>query len=495
MLLRIHASSPSTSSHVTPTKVKSDVGLVGLSTMGKNLVFNLAENGYQVSVYNRSHNKTLACIHESTTQGLQEFVHGHDTLQTFVHSLGTPRKIILLVKAGAPVDEIIQSLVEYLEEGDIVIDAGNEWYKKTEAREKELEKIGVEYIGMGISGGAEGARFGPSIMSGGKSEAYEIIRPMVESIAAKECQGGCALRVGPGGSGNYVKMVHNGIEYGIMQCMSEVFDIMKVVYGLDSTEIARVFDIWNQGELRGFLTEITSKVCAEKDPLDESSLLVDKILGKGGMKGTGTWTVKEALSIGIPVPTISAAVDARVMSSLDRKESHQKRVCKNDHILSWDKQAETELRHALYASILMCYVQGLHVLSKKSEEESWDLHIPSIVNTWKGGCIIRMDLLETIERAARTEEPGLLINKDDIIFMLESCAVHWQRVVSLGHENKVPLPAMSASITYYHTWRASDLPMKLIQAQRDAFGNHGFERNDVPGTFYHEWFGLGNRMN
>lgn len=490
MSLRVCTSSaPSPPSHHRPSKTRSDIGLIGLSTMGKNLVYNLADHGFDVSVYNRSPDKTLACVNEAGVQGLGNRVQGHDSYASFVGSLDVPRKVILLVKAGEAVDRVIEQLVDHLEEGDIVIDGGNEWYELTEKRERDLAGAGIRYVGMGVSGGAEGARNGPSLMVGCEEGTYEDIQPFVEAICAKECEGGCVSRVGPGGSGNYVKMVHNGIEYGIMQCISEVYALMRDVYCLDTSQIAEIFAEWNEGKLKGFLTEITARVCNERDPRKDTGYLIDSVLSKGGMKGTGTWTAREALAIGVPVPTISASVDARVISCLRRPGDRHPSSKVSVHAKEWNASVKATMENTLRGALLVCYAQGLHVLEEKGRLEGWELDLPSIVNTWRGGCIIRMDLLDDVERATRSRPEGKepIVTEENMLFCLESCVEAWEEAVCVGHESGIPVAALASAIAYYHSWTAGDLPMNLIQAQRDAFGNHGFERKDEPGVFYHDW--------
>ena len=404
--------------------------------------------------------------------------------------------MIILVKAGAPVDETIAGLMEHMEAGDIIIDGGNEWYENTERRAKEVAAKGILYMGMGVSGGEEGARNGPSMMPGGDRAAYDRVRPIVEKVAAQVNDGPCVTFVGPGGSGNFVKMVHNGIEYGDMQLISEAYDILKTVGGLSVAELQSVFAAWNAGELSSFLVEITAAILArEDDQKPGGGPLVERIKDKTGMKGTGKWTVQQGAELAVAVPTIAASLDARCMSGLLDERLAAAKVLEAAGVAppkaspGVDKDAlVADVRAALFASKICSYAQGMNLIRAKSSEQGWGLNLGEMARIWKGGCIIRAAFLDDI-RAAYARNPGLasLLVDPEFSAGLAQRQAAWRRVVALGVSSGVAVPGMSASLAYFDTYRRGRLPANLIQAQRDYFGSHTYERTDMEGWHHTLW--------
>jgi len=418
---------------------------------------------------------------------------GYETMEEFVQSLSKPRKVIMLVQAGNPVDMTIEKLSPLLEKGDIIIDGGNEWFLNTEKRAKKAEENGLLYMGMGVSGGEEGARHGR--MPGGPIEAYNEVKHILEKIAAPlENEPSCVTYIGERGSGNYVKMVHNGIEYGDMQLIAEVYDMMKSVGKLTNDEIAEAFTEWNNSELKSYLIEITSKIFRKKDDLPNTDgYLVDKIVDKSGSKGTGKWTVQEGAERGIAIPTVAAALDSRYISSLrDQRltaESQLTGPTPNDITETVDKKAFVkQLKDALYCSKICSYTQGMNLIAEASKQYSWNLQLGSIARIWKGGCIIRAIFLDRIKNAYEVNAnlPSLLLDPDFNKEISERQA-SWRKVVQLAIASGVPTPALSSSLAYYDSYRRGRLPANLIQAQRDFFGAHTYERIDAPGSFHAKW--------
>ena len=478
---------------------KNDFGLIGLAVMGQNLVLNVASRGFNVSVYNR------------TAETMKEFlggpakdtsIEGFEELKDFVSSLSRPRKIMLLVKSTAAndindrdaVDKVIEQLVPLLEEGDLVIDGGNSYYIHSERRSKELLSQGLLFIGTGVSGGEEGALKGPAIMPGGPSESWEIIRPIFESIAAKVGDEPCVTLLGPGGAGHYVKMVHNGIEYGDMQLICEAYNIFKYV-GFSPEELAEVFTDWNEGDLESYLIQITSKIFEQKD--DESDqAIVDMILDRAGQKGTGRWTVMSAAENGVVISTINAAVEARILSSMkDQRVSASSQLSGPDlEALKDNLPSKEELvkkvKDALHASKIISYAQGLDLLKKVGENHSWNLNLGEIAKIWRGGCIIRAKFLNRITEAY-DRNPNLENLMLDGYFndILEKSQSNWREIVVMAINLGIPAPAFSASLGYYDSYRSERLPANLLQAQRDFFGAHTYERVDKPrGEYFHtDW--------
>jgi len=489
--------------------VMSRIGLTGLAVMGQNLALNVAEKGFPISVYNRSPQKTDECCARATKEGLDGNLFGYKDIGEFVQSIAKPRVVIILVKAGKPVDATIDSLAEHMDEDDVIIDGGNEWFVNTERRAESLAQRGVHYMGMGVSGGEEGARNGPSMMPGGSNFAYERVQEVLRSVAAQVDDGPCVTYVGPGGAGNYVKMVHNGIEYGDMQLISEAYDILRTIGGLSNEEMAQVFEQWNDGELESFLVTITAEILRkEDDQVDDGSYLVDKILDKTGMKGTGKWTVQEAAEYSIPAPTIASAFDARCVSG--RKEQRQQaskqyaalglpvagqRQSAGDNgkassmSFSVDKnEFVSDVRNALFASKVCSYAQGFTILQAKSEEAGWKLSYEELARIWKGGCIIRAGYLDDIKQAfQRDPEVVNLLTDSHFAPSIASRSAAWRRVVSLAVMHGVAVPGMSNSLAYFDGYRREACPANLVQAQRDYFGSHTYERTDRDGAFHTVW--------
>ncbi|KAG0472989.1 hypothetical protein HPP92_014846 [Vanilla planifolia] len=471
------------------------IGLAGLAVMGQNLALNIAEKGFPISVYNRTTSKVDETVERAKVEGNLPVYGFHDP-QTFVNSIQKPRVVIMLVKAGAPVDQTIATLSAYLEAGDCIIDGGNEWYENTERREKSMAELGLLYLGMGVSGGEEGARHGPSLMPGGSFEAYKYIEDILLKVAAQVPDSGpCVTYVGKGGSGNFVKMVHNGIEYGDMQLIAEAYDVLKSVGKLSNDELQQVFSQWNKGELLSFLIEITADIFGIKDDKGEG-YLVDKVLDKTGMKGTGKWTVQQAADLSVAAPTIEASLDSRFLSGLKEERVEAAKVFKSDgfdDILSSQPIDKAKLvddvRQALYASKICSYAQGMNLLRAKSIEKGWGLKLGELARIWKGGCIIRAIFLDRIKKAydRNADLANLLVDPE---FAKEIVDRHqaWRRVICLAINAGISTPGMSASLAYFDTYRRERLPANLVQAQRDYFGAHTYERIDMDGSFHTEWF-------
>lgn len=457
--------------------------------MGQNFALNMAEHGFSVCVGNRSHEKVIATVERAKREGNLPLC-GSDSAESFCAQLSKPRKIVILVQAGKPVDETIGHLTEYLEPGDIIVDGGNEWYPNTIRRGEELEKKGILFIGMGISGGEEGARKGPSLMPGGPREAYDALEPIITKCAAQVGDEACTGYVGPIGSGNYVKMVHNGIEYGDMQLIGEVYDVLHRVLGMGNEEMAALFEEWNKGELNSFLIEITYKILAKKDELTGKGYVVDYILDKTGMKGTGRWTIQEAAEHSVAVPTLAASLDARYISGLKEERVHASTILEGPPIMpAVDReQILADLQAALYCAKVCSYAQGLGIIKAASIHNKWDVDLSSCVRMWRGGCIIRAELLAKIQDAfARDVDLANLMVDPTFASELNARHMAWRRVVTLGIASGMSCPALSASLTYYDQYRRESLCANMVQAQRDFFGGHTYERTDRPGTFHTAW--------
>jgi 6-phosphogluconate dehydrogenase len=462
-----------------------DIGLVGLAVMGENLASNIAGKGFRVAVYNRTKDKVDAFLRKTSNLP----VGGACSISELAGMLSTPRKIILMVKAGDPVDAMIEELIPHLAPGDIIIDGGNSLFHDTHRRYATLLSRGIRFIGMGISGGEEGALKGPSIMPGGDREAYSEIAPIFTRIAAQVADGPCCAFVGPGGAGHYVKMVHNGIEYGDMQLISEAYYILKNVLGLSAEELHEIFSEWNQGVLDSYLIEITADIFSKYDT-DTKTPLVEMILDKAGQKGTGKWTSQSALDLGIPTPTITEAVFARCISAYKDERVKASQVLSGPHqSFSGDKKDFIEaIRDALYASKICSYAQGFALMRAASQEYHWQLNFGEIALLWRGGCIIRARFLERIRDAyVRNPELSNLLVDPYFSDALASVQNNWRLVVRTCADLGVPIPAFSASLAYYDSYRQAVLPANLIQAQRDYFGAHTYERIDRPGVFHTEW--------
>jgi 6-phosphogluconate dehydrogenase len=451
----------------------SDFGLIGLAVMGQNLVLNIESRGFRVSVYNR----TTAVTDEFVAAHPGKRLVGAPTLQAFVAGLARPRKIQIMVKAGAPVDAVIEQLVPLLDEGDIVIDGGNSLYTDTERRDAALAAKGLRFVGAGVSGGEEGARKGPAIMPGGPASTWEVLRPVFESIAAKVDGQPCVIHIGPGGAGHYVKMVHNGIEYGDMQLICEAYAILQAA-GFSADEMAAVFEEWNAGALQSYLIQITAKALAQKD----------EATGRP-QKGTGQWTLVNAAENAVVVSTINAAVEARVLSSQKAQRVAASRVLRGPEAPLRAERAAlvAQVHDALYASKVISYAQGLDLMRTMSQRKDWGLDLGGIASIWRGGCIIRARFLNRITEAWRAD-PALphLMAAPFFQDLLNRTQQNWREVVALAVSHGIPVPAFSASLAYYDSLRSARLPANLLQAQRDFFGAHGYERTDRPeGELFH----------
>ncbi len=455
------------------------VGMIGLAVMGANLALNIERHGFPIAVYNRETQK----VDEFIAQNPGKKIIGAHSIEELVARLERPRKIILLIKAGSPVDMVIDQLKPHLTRGDIIIDGGNSKFEDTERRERELKSEGIYFIGSGVSGGESGALWGPSLMPGGDPAAYEQIRPIWEAIAAKVDDGPCVTYIGPGGAGHFVKMVHNGIEYGDMQLIAEAYDIMRKALGLGAEELAEIFAQWNEGELDSYLIEITAKIFKVRDE-QTGRPLVDMILDVAGQKGTGRWTAQVALELGVVIPTIQAAIDARVLSSMKAERVAAARELSGpaQGDFKGDKQAMIEaVRDALYASKICSYAQGMNLIRKGSDEYKWGINLGEVSRIWKGGCIIRAQFLGKIKQAYQRQPdlPNLLLDPDFKEWVLEA-QPRWREAISTAQSLGIPVAAMSASLAYFDSYRAESLPHNLTQAQRDFFGSHTYKRIDDP---------------
>ncbi|MEC3836806.1 hypothetical protein CHCC14821_3738 [Bacillus paralicheniformis] len=465
---------------------KQQIGVVGLAVMGKNLALNIESRGFTVSVYNRSSEKTEEFLKEAEGKN----VVGTYSIEEFVQSLEKPRKILLMVKAGTPTDATIQSLLPHLEKGDILIDGGNTYYKDTQRRNRELAESGIHFIGTGVSGGEEGALKGPSIMPGGQKEAHELVKPILEAISAKVDGEPCTTYIGPDGAGHYVKMVHNGIEYGDMQLISESYFILKHIVGLSSDELHEVFSEWNKGELDSYLIEITADIFTKKDE-ETGKPLVDVILDKAGQKGTGKWTSQSALDLGVPLPIITESVFARFISSMKEERVKASKLLAGPEAKPAAENKEElieAVRKALFMSKICSYAQGFAQMKAASEEYGWDLKYGDIAMIFRGGCIIRAAFLQKIKEAYdRDPELDNLLLDPYFKNIVEGYQGALRKTISLAVEQGIPVPCFSSALAYFDSYRTATLPANLIQAQRDYFGAHTYERTDKEGIFHTEW--------
>ncbi len=465
---------------------KQQFGVIGMAVMGKNLAMNIESRGYTVSVYNRSREKTDDILAETKGRNFK----GTYSIEEFVESLESPRKIMLMVKAGAPTDATIEELIPYLNKGDILIDGGNTLFTDTQRRNKKLSDLGIHFIGTGVSGGEEGALKGPSIMPGGQKEAYDLVAPIFKDISAKVNGDPCTTYIGPDGAGHYVKMVHNGIEYGDMQLISEAYFILKHVLGLNAEEFHEVFAEWNKGELDSYLIEITADIFTKMDD-ETGEPLVDMILDKAGQKGTGKWTSQSALDLGIPLPIITESVFARFISAMKEERVVASKILKGpeNNPFTGDKSAFIEaVRKALYLSKICSYAQGFAQMRAASEEYNWDLQYGEIAMIFRGGCIIRAQFLQKIKEAYDRDPAlkNLLLDpyfKDISLTYQEALRETIVYAVQAG----IPVPCFSAALSYFDSYRTETLPANLLQAQRDYFGAHTYERKDREGIFHTKW--------
>ena len=471
---------------------KSDIGLIGLAVMGENLVMNMEDKGYSVSVFNRTVEKVSAFIN-GRAKGKN--ITGTYSLQEFVDSLKKPRKIMLMVKAGKPVDDFIDMLIPYLDKGDIIIDGGNSHFPDTIRRTKYVEEKGLLYIGTGVSGGEEGALKGPSLMPGGSPEAWPHVKPIFQAIAAKVDDGSpCCDWVGENGAGHFVKMVHNGIEYGDMQLICEAYHMMKTLLRMTSDEMHEVFDEWNKGELNSYLIEITRDILAYKD--EDGEAIVDKILDTAGQKGTGKWTAIAALDEGIPLTLIGEAVFSRCLSAMKEERVQASKVLKGPEPKFTGNRSEMieDIRKALYASKIVSYAQGYTLMRAAAKTYGWNLNYGGIALMWRGGCIIRSKFLGKIKEAF-DNNPNLTNLLLDPFFKekVEDAQESWRKVTAAALANGIPVPAFTSALCYFDGYRNEWLPANLLQAQRDYFGAHTYERIDRPrGEFFHtNWTGRG----
>ena len=460
-----------------------DFGLVGLGVMGRNFILNVVDNNYAAIGLDNDNEKVQALKEE----GVGKSVDGTTDPKTFVESLEKPRKIMLLVPAGKPVDSVIDTLLPLLDQGDILIDGGNSFYADTERRIATLDQKDVHFFGSGVSGGAKGARFGPSIMPGGNREAYEHVRPIFEAASAKVDGEPCVAYMGRGSAGNYVKMVHNGIEYGMMQLISEIYDVAHRGIGKTNEELAALFDQWNQGRLQSFLVEITAEIFTKKDDLTDAHL-VDMILDKAKQKGTGKWTSQNAMDLGTPVPTIDAAVTMREISASKAEREAANEIYGTHEFERMHIPDDDILSNALLFSFIITYAQGMTQLKVASSEYNYGIDLEITAKIWRGGCIIRAALLEDI-RHAFNKNPDLssLLLDDHFANQLKSSSQAARQVLQYAIANGIPMSGLSASISYFDAFRSGRLPLNLIQAQRDHFGSHTYERVDQEGIFHTDW--------
>jgi 6-phosphogluconate dehydrogenase len=465
--------------------ISCDIGMVGLGVMGRNLALNMADHGFAVAGYNRHLDKVELLEHEAEGRT----VVGAKSEEELVKAVRKPRAVMLMVPAGKAVDQVIRDLLPHLETGDLIIDGGNSHYKDTDIRGKALAEKGLKFLGVGISGGEKGARLGPSMMPGGEREAYERVRPIFEAVAAKVDGAPCVTYLGPGSAGHYVKVVHNGIEYGLMELISETYHIMKELLGLNNDELHDVFYEWNQGELESFLLEITYQIFTHAD--EKTGLrLIDVILDEAKQKGTGKWTSQDAMDLQVPVPTIDIAVAMRDMSAYKaEREIASKSLSGPTPNFSGDKKAFIQLlRNALFFGMVTTYSQGMALLKTASAVHNYVLHLDEVARIWRGGCIIRARLLENI-RVALMSQPDLPNLMLDATFsrLLNEGQADLRQVLRVAVESGMPIPGLMTSLAYFDAYRSGWLPANLIQAQRDYFGSHTYERIDEKGVFHTVW--------
>jgi len=466
--------------------LKMQIGMIGLGVMGQNLAINISEKGYTVAAYDLSETQR----HMVKDTFAEKNIHLCDDLDRLVSVLEHPRKIMIMVPAGRPVDDVINTLKPLLAAGDILIDGGNSYFMNTTSRMHELKKSGILFIGAGVSGGAEGARKGPSLMPGGNSEGWPHIRELLQNIAARVDDGEpCCDWVGEEGAGHFVKMIHNGIEYGDMQMISEAYFLLEQLMGLDPEEMADIFASWNKGELNSYLIDITARILRKKDEATGKPI-IHIILDTVGQKGTGKWTSQTALDLGVPAQTIAKAVFARIASSYREERVYASKILKGPlpHFHTADKAGFIDyIRKALYASKICSYAQGFQLMKRAAEEYKWQLDFSKIASLWRAGCIIRADFLNHI-RTAYEKNPDLqnLLLDPYFVKAIDASQVAWRKIIAIAVENGIPIPGFSSALSYYDTYRAEILPARLVQAQRDFFGAHTYERIDKPrGQFFH----------
>lgn len=465
---------------------KQQIGVIGLAVMGKNLALNIESRGFTVSVFNRSPEKTKELLEEAAGRNLV----GTFSMEEFVQSLETPRKILIMVKAGQATDATIEQLVPLLSEGDILIDGGNAYFPDTQRRNKELEARGIRFIGTGVSGGEEGALKGPSIMPGGQKDAYKLVEPILTAISAKVNGDPCCTYIGPDGAGHYVKMVHNGIEYGDMQLICEAYQLLKDVLNVSTEELHEIFTEWNKGELDSYLIEITRDIFTKYDE-ETGKPMVDVILDSAGQKGTGKWTSQSSLDLGVPLSIITESVFSRFLSAMKEERVAASKVLNGPAVKPFEGSREEfieAVRKALYASKIASYAQGFAQMRAASEEYNWNLSYGEIAMIFRGGCIIRARFLQNIKDAYdRDPELRNLLLDDYFKNIVENYQDAWRNVVSVAVTRGIPAPAFASALAYYDSYRTERLPANLLQAQRDYFGAHTFQRVDKEGTFHYNW--------
>jgi 6-phosphogluconate dehydrogenase len=472
---------------VTPESAQ--FGVIGLGVMGENLALNIEDHGYSVALWTHTEEKVQRFIEKS---GARRRWIGTKTLEEFTAALAPPRCMLLMIKAGEPVDEMLDRLAPYLSPGDVVIDGGNSFFRDTQRREGALRDRRISFVGMGVSGGEEGARYGPSLMPGGARAAYDLLRPVLESIAAKTDSGPCVTYVGPDGAGHFTKMVHNGIEYGLMQAIAEAYDLLRRGLGLPAEAVAGIFAAWNRGPLESYLIDVAAQVLGARDP-ETGNPLVEMIVDQAGQKGTGKSTAQSALDLGVPIPTIAAAIDARILSSMkdERVTASARLQSATSGPLAGDAREMTAAIHdALRAATVCAYAQGMSLLRSASGEYGWNVDLREIARIWKGGCIIRARLLDTFMHAFELapDLPNLLLDAD-VRPWLSEAESGWRRTVAAAVAAGIPVPAMSAALAYFDSYRSARLPQNLTQAQRDFFGAHTYQRVDRPdaGFVHTDW--------
>ena len=461
--------------------------MIGLGVMGQNLALNIEEHGFSVAVWNLETDWTERFVQQNAGKKLT----GAKSLDEFVKGLRAPRRILMMIKAGEPVDSMIAQLSPLLEPGDILIDGGNSYFKETQRREKDMRMNRLRFFGMGVSGGEEGARHGPSLMPGGELEAYRELEPVLTAIAAKSDSGPCVTHVGPDGAGHFVKMVHNGIEYGDMQLIAEAYDLLHRALGFGADELAGIFADWNRTSLKSYLIEITSQILAVKDPITGKPL-VDMVLDKAGQKGTGQWTAETALDLVVPAGTIAAAIEARVLSSMkDQREAASRLLAGPKASFDGDRQqAVAAIRDALYAAKVCSYAQGMSLIQAGSAVYNWKINLREMARIWKAGCIIRAEFLNEIMQAyERDPQLANLLLDSEFRVKVPQAQQNWRWTLRLAIEHGIPAPAMTASLGYFDSYRTARLPQNLTQAQRDYFGAHTYQRTDRPeeGFVHSDW--------
>jgi 6-phosphogluconate dehydrogenase len=463
-----------------------DIGLLGLGVMGRNLALNMAKHNFTVSAFNWTPEETKQFVEQNQEQ---KNISPYFDIKSFVESLSKPRKIFLMIKSGEPVDNMIKELLPYLDKGDLIIDGGNSYYKDTTRRIKELEEKGIYYLGVGVSGGEFGALNGPSLMPGGPKEGYELVKDILLSIAAQTESGPCCTHVGNDSAGHFVKMLHNGIEYGMMQGMSEVYDILRKVLKLSPDEIGEVFESWNQGELNSFLVEISYKLMRHKDK-DTGVPTVDLILDKAGQKGTGKWTAESSLDLGIPTPSLNIAVEGRILSFFkERRTELSKKMSKHYPDIALDKEKVIkDLENALLFSSLILFSQGLWLMAEASKAYNYNIKLSEVLKIWKGGCIIRAKLLDFMgEVIEENKDNDNLLNSVRTIEFLSEKLESVKYITSIAKEYFIPLPVHNTALDYFFSMVEENLPANFIQAQRDFFGAHTYSRIDKEGVFHTNW--------